>query len=323
MNKKIINIAFMGTPEFAVPALSKLSEIEKYNIKAIYTQSDKPFGRKQVLTPPPVKVFAQSKNIPVFQPEKIRKNTEIIDHLKSLDLDFIVVVAYGKILPQSILDIPKLGCINIHGSLLEKYRGAAPIQWAIANGETETGITTMLLDAGMDTGDTLLKESIKIELNDTTETLSKKLSLLGSDLLIKTLDGLLDNSITPIKQDNDKATNAPMINKNDGEIDWSNTSSQIYNKCRAFTPWPSIYTFYNNVTLKVTGCSLITDIPDRSYKDGQVIEINKSGIVVSTGEGNLLLTKVQLSGSKEMNAVDFARGQRLEEGHIFSNVVYC
>ena len=321
MNK--MNIIFMGTPEFAVPCLNALIKTKMFNIKAVYTQPDKPVGRKQILTAPPVKQLALEHDIPVLQPNKIRKNNEVLEHLKSLDLDLIIVVAYGKILPQEILDIPKFGCINVHASLLEKYRGAAPIQWAIANGETETGVTSMLMDAGMDTGYILLKKSCKINLDDTTITLSKRLSDLGADLLIETIPQLINKTISPIKQDDSKATKAPIINKNDGQIKWYNSASEIYNLLRAFTPWPSVFTIFSDTTLKITQCNVILEKPERNYEVGQVVEINKSGIVVATGSGLLLITKLQLSGSKEMNATDFARGQRLEPGYIFADTMLC
>mgnify|MGYP001589636530 CR=1 FL=1 len=318
-----LNIIFMGTPEFAVPSLQKLIEEPLFDIKAVYTQPDKPVGRKQILTAPPVKVLAESKGIPVFQPTKIRKNQELMEHLSSLSLDFIVVVAYGKILPQTILDIPKKGCINVHGSLLEQYRGAAPIQWAIARGETVTGITTMLMDAGMDTGDMLLKASTNIVQNDTTETLIKKLAPIGADLLIKTLKGLIDKTLTPIKQDNSKATMAPIINKADGQIDWHKSAKDIFNLIRAFTPWPSAYTYLDSSVLKISQASLIETGQSRNYKPGQIVEINKNGITISTGDGLLIINRVQLSGSKEMSATDFARGHRLETGFIFENSMMC
>jgi methionyl-tRNA formyltransferase len=318
-----INIVFMGTPEFAVPTLQKLIDDSIYDVKGVYTQPDKPVGRKQILTPPPVKVLASLHGIPVFQPPKIRKNQEVLEHLSSLNLDYIVVVAYGKILPQTILDIPKKGCINVHGSLLEKYRGAAPIQWAIARGETVTGITTMLMDAGMDTGDMLLKASINIEQTDTTETLIKNLAPIGADLLIKTLNGLENKSVTPIKQDDTKATMAPVINKADGQIDWNRSATDILNLLRAFNPWPTTYTYFEGVSLKISQASLIEEKPDRKYKSGQIVEINKKGVVISTGDGLLLVTKVHLSGSKEMNATDFARGHRLETGFIFEDTMLC
>lgn len=319
-----LNVVFMGTPEFAVPCLNALIKADfKFNIKAVYTQPDKPVGRKQILTAPPVKQLALEHNIDVFQPSKVRKNSEVLEHLKSLDLDLIVVVAYGKILPQEILDIPKYGCINVHASLLEKYRGAAPIQWSIANGEKETGVTTMLMDAGMDTGDILLKKSIEIKTDDTTITLSHKLSDLGADLLIETIPQLINKSIIPIKQDNSKATMAPIINKIDGEINWYKSAEEIYNLLRAFTPWPGIYTIYNDSSLKINECNVIAGSSSLNYRAGQVVELTKTGFIVATGNGLLNITKVQPSGSKEMSAGDFVRGYRLEPGYIFADSMVC
>lgn len=319
-----LNVVFMGTPEFAVPCLNALLKADsKFNVKAVYTQPDKPIGRKQILTAPPIKELALKNEIPVFQPNKIRKSQEVFEHLKSLDLDLIIVVAYGKILPQEILDVPKYACINVHASLLEKYRGAAPIQWAIANGERETGVTTMLMDAGMDTGDILLKRSIEIKIDDTTETLSERLSILGADLLIETIPQFINKMIEPIKQDNSKATLAPIINKIDGEIKWYKSAEEIYNLSRAFSSWPSIYTIFNDTNLKITQCNVIAASNSNAYKAGQVVETNKQGFIVATGDGLLLVTKVQLAGSKEMNACDFIRGQRLESGYIFADSMLC
>lgn len=319
-----VSIVFMGTPDFAVPCLKSLCENDLYDVKAVYTQPDKPIGRKQILTPPPVKVYAQSQNIEVFQPSKIKKNEEVLNHLTSLNPDFIVVVAYGRILPQSILDVPKYGCINIHASLLEKYRGAAPIQWSIAKGEKVTGVTTMLMDAGLDTGDMLLQREVEITNDDTTETLSKKLSNTGSELLLETLPALINKTITPKKQNHELATFAPIINKNDGLIDWSNKSAkEIYDLVRAFTPWPSVYTVFNNLTLKLISCKPVQDSTKYNYKSGQLVEVNKEGIVIGTTDGCILVTRVHLSGSKEMAAGDFVRGHRLEIGHVFGDTLMC
>jgi methionyl-tRNA formyltransferase len=319
-----VSIVFMGTPDFAVPCLKSLCENDIYEVKAVYTQPDKPIGRKQILTPPPVKAYAQSQNIEVFQPTKIKKNEEVLNHLISLKPDFIVVVAYGRILPQSILDVPKYGCINIHASLLEKYRGAAPIQWSIARGEKVTGVTTMLMDAGLDTGDMLLQREVEITQDDTTEALSKKLSSTGSDLLLETLPALVNKTITPIKQNNELATFAPIINKNDGLIDWNNKSSkEINDLVRAFTPWPSVYTIFNNLTLKIISCKPIEDSSKYNYKSGQLVDVNKEGIVIGTTNGCILVTRVHLSGSKEMSAGDFVRGHRLEIGHVFGDTLIC
>lgn len=321
MNK--ISIVFMGTPEFAVPCLEKIINDERYEVKAVFTQPDKPIGRKMVITPPAVKVIAEKYNIPVFQPDKIRKNLEVIRIISQFNPHFLVVVAYGKILPKAILDIPKGGCINVHGSLLEKYRGAAPMQWALANGEKVTGVTTMLMDEGMDTGDMLLKSEIEIDEMDTLDTLASKLSASGAELLMTTLEKLYNKEITPIKQNHDLATNAPIIKKNDGFINWSWSAEKIYNYVRAFGVWPSVYTFFAGKTLKITSCSLESIETDDNQKNGQIIQINKKGFVIKTGEGTLLVRRVQLAGSKEMLATDFIRGHRVEEGYIFENDLIC
>jgi methionyl-tRNA formyltransferase len=307
-------IVFMGTPEFAVPSLSKLYESNLFDILSVYTQADKPVGRKQILTPPEIKVFALEKGLDIKQPIKIKNNNEVLEHLKSLDLDFIVVVAYGKILPKSILDIPKYGCINLHGSLLEKYRGAAPIQWAIANGEEKTGVTIMKMDEGMDTGDIYTKAEIKIDFEDTYITLSKKLSELGSNLLVETLLKIANNEISSIKQDNNFATIAPIIKKEDGLIDWNKSALSIYNLNRAFTPWPLTYTYFRDKTLKIIKCLPINE--EAKGIPGEIIDINKNDFSICTGNGKLLVKMLQLEGSKEMSSGDFIRGQRLEKGIV-------
>jgi methionyl-tRNA formyltransferase len=307
-------IVFMGTPEFAVPSLSKLYESNLFDILSVYTQADKPVGRKQILTPPEIKVFALEKGLDIKQPIKIKNNNEVLEHLKSLDLDFIVVVAYGKILPKSILDIPKYGCINLHGSLLEKYRGAAPIQWAIANGEEKTGVTIMKMDEGMDTGDIYTKAEIKIDFEDTYITLSKKLSEIGSNLLVETLLKIANNEISSIKQDNNFATIAPIIKKEDGLIDWNKSALSIYNLNRAFTPWPLTYTYFRDKSLKIIKCLPINE--EAKGIPGEIIDINKNDFSICTGNGKLLVKMLQLEGSKEMSSGDFIRGQRLEKGIV-------
>ncbi|MFN8674305.1 MAG: methionyl-tRNA formyltransferase [Candidatus Sericytochromatia bacterium] len=313
-----IKIVFMGTPDFAVPSLQKLLDNEKYEVRAVFTQPDKPVGRKMVLTPPPVKVLAEQHNIPVFQPAKMKKNQEIFDKLKELEPDFIVVVAYGKILPQIVLDTPKYFCLNVHGSLLEKYRGAAPIQWSVANGEKETGVTTMKMDIGMDTGDMLLKEVLEIKPEDTSESLFNKLSIIGADLLIKTLEEYLAGNIKPIKQDEALATYAPIINKNDGFIDWSYSAEKINNYVRAFTPWPSVYTVFNEKNLKILSCELLDKEKEPEHKVGEIVEIKKDSFLLATSNKYLWIKKVQLAGSKEMSAGDFCRGQRIQAGFCFA-----
>lgn len=304
----------MGTPSFAVPSLKKLYESNLFEILSVYTQADKPVGRKQILTPSEVKLFALDKNLYIKQPNKIKNNDEVLQHLKSLNLDFIIVVAYGKILPKSILEIPKYGCINVHGSLLEKYRGAAPIQWAIANGETKTGVTIMKMDEGMDTGDIYTKSEVEIKFDDTYLTLSEKLSRIGAELLLETLPKIAKDELKPIKQNNDLATMAPIIKKEDGLINWNNSALSIYNLNRAFTPWPLTYTYFKGKLLKIIKCFPIDD--EKKGLPGEIINVNKNNFSVSTGKGKLLIETLQLEGSKKMSASDFIKGYRIKNGLI-------
>lgn len=307
-------IVFMGTPKFAVPSLKKLYESDLFEILSVYTQADKPVGRKQILTYPEVKVFALEKNLDIKQPIKIKNNDEVIEHLKSLNLDFIIVAAYGKILPKNILDIPKYGCINVHGSLLEKYRGAAPIQWAIANGDEKTGVTIMKMDEGMDTGDIYSKEEIEIKFDDTFITISEKLSEIGANLLLKTLPKIANNEIKSIKQNDDLATLAPIIKKEDGFINWNNSALSIYNLNRAFTPWPLTYTFFNKKLLKIIKCFPVNQKCQKL--PGEIIDVNKNNFSVCTGDGKLLIELLQLEGTKQMLAADFIRGYRIQNGLV-------
>lgn len=307
-------IVFMGTPDFAVPSLKKLFDSNLFNILSVYTQADKPVGRKQELKASEVKLFALEKGLNIKQPTKLKNNNEVLEHLKSLELDFIIVVAYGKILPKSILDIPKYGCINVHASLLEKYRGAAPIQWAIANGEKKTGVTIMKMDEGMDTGDIYSQLELEINFDDTYITLSKKLSEIGANLLIETLIKIVNNQINPIKQNNQLATLAPIIKKEDGLINWNKSAIDIYNLNKAFTPWPLTYTYFKGKILKIIKCLPVND--SSKGIPGEIIEINKNDFLVCTGNGKLLIKTVQLEGSKEISSGDFIRGQRLEKGML-------
>ncbi|MBQ7129298.1 MAG: methionyl-tRNA formyltransferase, partial [Clostridia bacterium] len=250
-----MNIVFMGTPDFAGESLKALYN-EKYNISAVFTKPDMPVGRKHIMTPPEVKVIANELIIPVFQPSTL-KDGEALKILKELNPDLIVVVAYGKILPKEILDLPKYGCINVHASLLPKYRGASPIQWAIVSGEKVTGVSTMYLNEGMDTGDILLTAKTEIYDNETAETLWDRLAKLGAELLLKTVKGLEENSITPIKQDEKKATYAPIIKKSDGLIDWSKSAFEINCKIRGLHNWPVAFTKLNGKILKVFSAEIV------------------------------------------------------------------
>ena len=269
--KKII---FMGTPEIAVPSLKALVE-NGFDIPLVITQPDKPKGRGQAVQYPPVKEYALTAGLEVYQPEKIKNNTEVMEKLKSISPDFFAVAAYGKILPQEVLDIPKIAPVNVHFSLLPKYRGPAPVNWAIMNGEEETGVNTMLMDAGMDTGDILLTAKTPI-LKKNAGELADELAVTGAELLIKTLNEF--ESITPIKQDNNKATKAPMMNKEMGLINWSQDASQIERMIRAFTPWPASYSMLDNKKIKI----FKSDVAEINHNAaaGTIIDVDKDSITV-------------------------------------------
>ncbi len=301
----------MGTPEFALPSLEKLIE-ENYDICAVFTKPDKPQGRKRIITPPPVKVFAQERGLKVFQPEKL-KIRETYDLIKSLNPDAIVVVAYGKILPKNIIDMPKYGCINVHGSLLPRYRGAAPIQWSIINGDKVTGISTMFMDEGLDTGDILLQSKVSINGDETSEELKKRLSIIGADLLIKTLKELENGTLERIKQDDSQATLSPPLDKITGDIDWEKTAQEIHNLVRGSNPWPIAHTLLRGKNFKIYRSRISTH---RSYCPGKIISTDP--LIVGCGNNTSLeLLEVQIEGKKRMTASDFSRGYRLTNKTTF------
>lgn len=304
-----MKIIFMGTPEFAVPCLKSLTESDD-KVIAVVCQTDKPVGRKRELSKPPVKKFAESLNIPVIQPSKIKNNEEFFGKLKDHSPDLICVAAYGKILPIEILELPKYGCINVHSSILPKYRGAAPINWAIINGETKTGITTMLMDEGMDTGDILLTEETIIDINDTSETLSLRLSEIGASLLIKTISELKNCNLKPIKQNDSLSSLAPMLKKEHGNIDWTKTAIEIRNQIRGLLPWPVAFTHLNGKMLKIFDAA----ISDESDNPGHVIQSDKKILRISCTKGSLDLLQVQLEGNKKMDIKSFLMGRQIEIG---------
>ncbi|MEK7841236.1 MAG: methionyl-tRNA formyltransferase, partial [Deltaproteobacteria bacterium] len=296
----------MGTPEFAVPSLRALIEVGE-NVVAVVTQPDKPKGRGKKLTTPPVREAALKHNIPVFQPEKI-KDEPFITAIRNFSPDVIAVVAYGKILPKAILDIPPKGCINVHASILPKYRGAAPINWAIINGEKETGITTMLLDEGMDTGDMLLTEKVEIRDDDTASSLHDRLKYIGADLLIKTIKGIKSETIRPIPQDDSQATYAPMLKKEDGRIDWTMKAEEIKNLIRGLNPWPGAYTRWDGKQIKIFKAEVEAGVKE---EPGTVINISTEGIFVATGKGILLIKELQPENKNRMTASEFIKGYRI------------
>ncbi len=313
-------LVFMGTPEFAVPCLQSLLDAG-YPVKLVVTQPDKPVGRKQVMTAPPVKILAEANGIEVYQPAKIRNTPEVFEKLKSVDAALFVVVAYGKILPQDVLDLPKHGCINVHASLLPKYRGSAPIQWCLVNGESETGVTTMVMDAGMDTGDMLLKRSLPIDADETGISLSEKLSKLGSELLMETLPGYLSGEILPKVQDSSQATNIPLLKKEHGQLNWDESAQALYHRIQGLKPWPETYTFFRGKPLKIKEAQVYRGDPLETDPviAGTVAKLLKQSILVQTGEGFLELIRVHPADSKEMAAGDFARGQRVEVGEVLGS----
>lgn len=310
-----MKIIFMGTPEFAVPTLRILIE-NNYEILAVITQSDRPKGRGKTVVSPPVKVLAEQYGIPVVQPKKIRKE-EVLQQIRNLSPDVIVVVAYGQILPKVLLAIPPLGCINVHGSLLPKYRGAAPIHRAIIQGEEKTGITTMFMDEGMDTGDMLLKQEIPIEHNDTAESLHDKLSLIGAELLLETLRQLEAGTLKRIPQNDEAATYAPMLKKEDGLINWQETAVTIERKVRGLYPWPGAYTYFQGKMLKLLKVAVeerATETCDSSLA-GTILELDKTvGVLIATGKGCLRILEIQPENKKPMSCSDFCRGYRLSVG---------
>lgn len=310
-----MNILFMGTPDFAKESLEAIYNA-KYNIIGVVTNPDRPKGRGMKMLASPVKEFALEKNIPVFQPLKVRKNTEFIEKIKELKPDVICVVAYGKILPKEILDIPQFGCINVHGSLLPKYRGAAPIQWAVINGDKETGITTMYMDVGMDTGDMILKEKVSIGENETTGELWNRLSKIGGELLVKTLK-LIEKGNAPRTKQGEDYTIAPMLDKEMSKIDWENkTAEQIKNLIRGLNPIMGAYTFVNGKKLKIWKAQIVEEnkilTSDNKIKNGDIILADaKQGLFFKAKDGILEAIEIQAENCKRMNAKDFLRGNKL------------
>ena len=310
-----MNILFMGTPDFAKESLEAIYNA-KYNIIGVVTNPDKPKGRGMKMLASPVKEFALEKNIPVFQPLKVRKNTEFIEEIKELKPDVMCVVAYGKILPKEILDIPQFGCINVHGSLLPKYRGAAPIQWAVINGDKETGITTMYMDVGMDTGDMILKEKVSIGENETTGELWNRLSKIGGELLVKTLK-LIEKGNAPRTKQGEDYTIAPMLDKEMSKIDWENkTAEQIKNLIRGLNPIMGAYTFVNGKKLKIWKAQIVEEnkilTSDNKIKNGDIILADaKQGLFFKAKDGILEAIEIQAENCKRMNAKDFLRGNKL------------
>ena len=297
----------MGTPDFAVPALEKLAQSPDYTVAAVFTQPDKPKGRKMVMTPPDVKVCAEKLGIPVFQPSSMRSE-EAYNSLKELNPDVIVVAAYGQILPKAVLDLPKFGCVNIHGSLLPKYRGAAPIQQSVLDGEKVTGVTTMLMDVGLDTGDILLKAETEIGENETAGELFDRLAVLGGELIVETLDKLKNGEITPQKQDESLATHTSKITKELCPIDFNKSAFEVHNKVRGLNPWPVAVTEIAGKTVKVYS----SRVSDMSGAAGTILSLKP--FVVACGDKSVELIEIQPQGKKRMTAQAFLAGHKLNIG---------
>jgi methionyl-tRNA formyltransferase len=298
----------MGTPEFAVNSLERLIK-EGYNIEAVVTQPDRPRGRGKRIQPPPVKVRAAAEGIPVMQPGRV-KDSEFINHLKSIKPDIIIVVAFGQILPPEIISLPPLGCINVHASLLPKYRGAAPINWCIINGETKTGVTTMFMDEGMDTGDMLLNKVTGIDGDETAGQLHDRLAVMGAKLLVETIEGLKNGSLVRKVQDSAKATYAPQLCRDDGRIYWSRDARSIFNLIRGTDPWPGCFSYLNGKRIKLCKAKVLEE--ESRGTDGEIIAVEDEGITVQTGRGSLLITEIQVPSSRRMTAAEYLRGNTIK-----------
>ncbi|WMJ83085.1 methionyl-tRNA formyltransferase [Oscillospiraceae bacterium LTW-04] len=305
-----MEIVFMGTPDFAVPSLQRLLD-DGHNILGVYCQPDKPQGRHFVLTPPAVKVLAQQHGITVYQPQTF-KDDQVQAQLATLNPELVVVAAYGKILPQAVLDIPVKGCINVHGSLLPKYRGAAPIQWAVINNEPIAGVTIMQMAQGLDTGDMLLKKETPIGEDETAGELFDRIAKLGAQALSEAVASL--DTLTPVAQDDALACWSPPLKKADGEIDWAQDAKMVYARIRGVTPWPGAYTMLNSKRLKIHR-AVIDNLNKTTGEPGELLD-NKR-LVIACGSGAVELLEVQLEGAKRIAAADFIRGQRLTLGKLF------
>lgn len=299
----------MGTPDFAVPTLQVLLD-EGHEVCAVVTQPDRQKGRGKKLASPPVKVVAEKNNIPVYQPVKV-KTQEFVKILEDICPDIIIVVAFGQILSKEILDIPKYGCVNVHASLLPKYRGAAPINWCIINGEKTTGITTMYMDVGLDTGDMILKDEIEIYPTETAGELHDRLCILGAETLKKTMK-LIENGKAPrIPQNNHQSTYAPIMKKSLGKIDWSKSSEEIRNLIRGTYPWPSAYSSYDGKTFKILSCK-VQDTKVENKKYGYIQDVLKDSIVVACGKGFIRIFNIQFQNEKKMCVEDYLRGHNID-----------
>ena len=311
-----MNIVFMGTPEFALPTLKSLHQ-SSHSILAVITQPDRPKGRGQKLLVSPIKKYALDSDLLILQPKTVN-DPKFIESLKKNQPDIIIVVAFGQILSDTFLKIPKQFCINLHSSLLPKYRGAAPIHRAILNGEKKSGVTTIIMDKGMDTGDILLIQETPIHETDTAQTLHDTLSKMGGALVLETLKRLVENTLLPIQQDHSQVTYAPKLKKEEGLIHWDQSATTLYNKVRGLTPWPGTYTLLNKKRLRI----LKVQVGEGSHDDspGKVARVTDVGIEVGTGQGRLIITEIQPAGKKSMPTKSFLAGHKVERGTLFDTV---
>ncbi len=308
-----MNVVFMGTPDFSVPTLEMLIN-EGHTISAVVTQPDRQRGRGKKITMSPVKEVALKHGLTVLQPERVKGNDEFLGHIQSLNPDVIVVIAFGQILPESILNIPRYGCINVHGSLLPEYRGAAPIQWSVLNEDKETGVTIMYMDKGMDTGDMIYKKKMDIAPDETYESLYEKMKVVGSEALRECWDNIVSGNVNREPQDDAKATYAPPIQKSQGLIDWTKPAHVINAQVRGLTPWPGGYTSYNDEVMKVWKTTVVES--DKNNECGKVLEVSKKGILVQTGENALLLEEIQMPNKKRMPVMEYIKGHTIESGIV-------
>ncbi len=327
-----MKIVFMGTPDFAVPALKALAESAKHEVSLVVTQPDRPRGRSGKPAPSDVKLCAEQYGIPVFQPEKVREEAAV-ERLRRENADIFVVAAFGQLLPKTILEMPRFGCINIHGSLLPAYRGAAPVQWAVLDGQKEAGDTIMQMNEGLDTGDILMQESIPLSADETAGSLYDKLSSMGGPLLLKALDAIEAGTVTPVPQGDSGTHYAKMLRKEMGNIDWTKSAEEIGRLVRGLNPWPSAYTHWNGKMLKIwmaetvtqeelsaLGCDEKNGMDLKEAQPGTVMIVTKDMLMVQTGDGLLALTELQMEGKKRMPVQAFLMGCRMQTGEKLERI---
>lgn len=327
-----MKIVFMGTPDFAVPALKALAESAKHEVSLVVTQPDRPRGRSGKPAPSDVKLCAEQYGIPVFQPEKVREEAAV-ERLRRENADIFVVAAFGQLLPKTILEMPRFGCINIHGSLLPAYRGAAPVQWAVLDGQKEAGDTIMQMNEGLDTGDILMQESISLSADETAGSLYDKLSSMGGPLLLKALDAIEAGTVTPVPQGDSGTHYAKMLRKEMGNIDWTKSAEEIGRLVRGLNPWPSAYTHWNGKMLKIwmaetvtqeelsaLGCDEKNGMDLKEAQPGTVMIVTKDTLMVQTGDGLLALTELQMEGKKRMPVQAFLMGCRMQTGEKLERI---